>query len=260
MQINNVHRDLMTATISRLASTLVVNITLLVSLTACSLNDTKRPEVEQVSTPYATPWQISDDSQTQTSNRSSAHAAAGQQGMESMVEQLINEQKQYEARLLALEAIVLHGYPMAPSAGYPGAGMPASSTATAKRQVSVPIEPDVITRPVTQQVSPASTAVSSLTPPTGQDQPLHEPVPVRSQSAGNWVINLASYTSKNMAERMLAEFRQQDIAADLVTAVVNDATVYRVQIAGFETRQAALQHAKSLQEKQGITDVWIMRN
>lgn len=256
VQIHNIHHDRLTATLSRLATILVVSIALLVSLTACSLLDTKHPGDEPVDASVSPPWQIPDDTPAQTAGR----APAGQQGVASMVEQLINEQQQYEARLLALEAIVLHGYPMVPSVGYPAAGMPASSAATAERLVSVPIEPDVITRPVMPPVSPGRTRVSRVTPPAGQDQPLNEPVTVRPQSAGNWAINLASYTNKTIAERMLAGFRQQDIAAELVTAVVNDATVYRVQIAGFETRQAALQHAKSLQERQGITDFWIIRN
>ena len=59
---------------------------------------------------------------------------------------------------------------------------------------------------------------------------------------------------------MLAGFRRQDIDAEQVRAVVNDRTLYRVRIAGFDTRQAAIRHAQSLQGTLDIEDVWIMRN
>ena len=78
--------------------------------------------------------------------------------------------------------------------------------------------------------------------------------------SGNWVINLGSYANRQVAERMLAGFRQLDIDAEQVSVVVNDRTLYRVRIAGFETRQAAIRHVKSLQGTLDIEDVWIMRN
>jgi cell division septation protein DedD len=264
VQIDDIHRDPMTATIIRSPAAMMAVITLLVSLGACSVLDSKRAGYGQLDIPDSESGQTPVDGRTRTPARAVARAAAGQQGLESMVEQLIEEQQQYEARLQALEAIVLHGYPLVPADGYPGAGMPDSSAATAERLVSVPIEPDVITRPVRQPASPAGASrVSRTTPPSEPDSVSVEPAPVRSQSAANrgqWAINLASYTSRSIAERMLARFRQQEIAAELVTAVVNDATVYRVRITGFESRQAAFQHAESLQERLGIGDVWITRN
>jgi cell division protein FtsN len=189
---------------------------------------------------------------------------ADQQGLESVVEQLIDEQKTYEARLQALEAIILHGHTVAPvPAGYLNPGTPASSAAATEQLASLPIEPEVNTRPMMKRASPEKTRVSSIVGPAEQNRPVKEQAPSRPQPAGtsgSWVINLGSYSRKKVADRMLAEFLQQDVAAEQIKVVVNDATMYRVRVAGFDTRQAAMQHTQYLQEQLGIADIWITGN
>jgi cell division septation protein DedD len=248
VQIDMPHRGYMTMLCrNRVTAALVVALLLLASLGACSLVDTK-----------------SDAGDGQMDARDSA---ADQQGLEAIVARLADDQQEYEARLLALEAIVLRGYPLAPAAGHPATPSSATSTVAAQQLASLPIEPDVILQPplepVAAPVMQAGTGVSGMAPPAEEKSPVSTPVetsPPPAARSGGWVINLGSYSNKQVADRMLAGFRQQDIDAEQVRAVVNDRTLYRVRITGFDTRQAAIRHAESLQGTLDIGDVWIMRN
>lgn len=252
MQIDTPHHsDMIMLHGNIVSATLVAAIMLFASLSGCSLLDTK--------------------SEADSGQGDTRDSAADQQGLEAIVARLADDQKQYEARLLALEAIVLRGYPLAPAAGHPATPTSATSTAAAAQLASLPIEPDVILQPRTEPavepaavpVMQASTGGSSIAPPAEEKSPVSEPVetsPPPAARPGSWVINLGSYSNKQVADRMLAGFRQQDIDAEQVRAVVNDRTLYRVRIAGFDTRQAAIRHVKSLQGTLDIGDVWIMRN
>ena len=187
---------------------------------------------------------------------------ADQAGLEAVIEQLIEDQKKYERRLQKLEAIIMNAYPIASAPDYPKPDIPGSFTRPTEQLASLPIEPEVIIHPRRKkQVSSDTIRARRMVTPAGQDEPAKHPVPSRPQRpAGDnsrWVINLGSYSKKNVADRMLAEFRRQDIAAEQITAIVNDMTMYRVRIAGFETWQAAMDHAQTLQERLGIADVWI---
>ena len=257
--------DMTTLQCSTVQAALVAAIMLFASLSGCSLLDTK-----------------SDAGGGQLNDRASAagvhpvddrpETATEQQGLEAVVAQLADDQKQYEARLLALEAIVLRDYPLAQAAGYHATRTSVATMAAAEQLPSEPIEPDVILHPETEPaVGPAavplkqaSTGVGGMAPPA-QDKksPVSTPVetsPPPVARSGNWVINLGSYSNKHIAKRMLTGFRQQDIDAEQVSVVLNNRTLYRVRITGFDTRQEAIRHARSLQGILDIEDVWIMRN
>ena len=259
VHIDTPHRGPKTAPPGNAVATLLAAIALLACLSACSLVDPK---------PDAGGGQVDahDSTAGQHPGDSGPENAADQQGLEAIVARLVDDQKEYEARLLALEAIVLRGYPQAPAAGHPATRTSAASTAAAQQLASLPIEPDVILQPPVEPfaapVMQASAGLSSMASPAEEKSPDSTPVetsPPPATRSGGWVINLGSYSNKQIADRMLAGFRRQDIDAEQVRAVVNDRTLYRVRIAGFDTRQAAIRHAQSLQESVDITDVWITR-
>lgn len=80
-----------------------------------------------------------------------------------------------------------------------------------------------------------------------------------AHKTGNWVINLASYTSKRTANKMIAEFQHKGVAAELVTATVKGKTIYRARVFGFENRKAATARAAVIREQLGLGELWITK-
>ena len=76
---------------------------------------------------------------------------------------------------------------------------------------------------------------------------------------GDWVINIASYVGKKTAARKLAYFQEQGIAAEQVEATVNGKTIYRVQVAGFDSVAAARGKAQVIGDQLGIEELWVRR-
>lgn len=76
---------------------------------------------------------------------------------------------------------------------------------------------------------------------------------------GDWVINIASYVGKKTAARKLAYFQEQGIAAEQVEATVNGKTIYRVQVAGFDSLAAARGKAQVIGDQLGIENLWVRR-
>jgi len=98
------------------------------------------------------------------------------------------------------------------------------------------------------QASPVETA-----PEIHQESPPHE------TGTGDWVINLASYASETIAARKLADFERKGVTAEQSVASVNGKTIYRVRIAGFDTRKAATVRANSVRQQLGLKETWITR-
>jgi hypothetical protein len=76
---------------------------------------------------------------------------------------------------------------------------------------------------------------------------------------GDWVINIASYVGKKTAARKLAYFQEQGIAAEQVQATVNSRTIYRVQVAGFDSLAATRGKAQVIGDQLGIENLWVRR-
>ena len=76
---------------------------------------------------------------------------------------------------------------------------------------------------------------------------------------GDWVINIASYVGKKTAARKLAWFQEQGIAAEQVEATVNGKTIYRVQVAGFDSLAVARGKAQVIGDQLGIENLWVRR-
>jgi len=108
--------------------------------------------------------------------------------------------------------------------------------------------------------SPArKAAVASATLPAAAPEVVRQPRAARPTREGNWVINLASYTSRTFASRKLAEFVGAGVAAERVQAEVNGRTVYRLRVPGFASYQAASVEAATIREQLGLKATWIAR-
>jgi cell division septation protein DedD len=212
-----------------------------------------------------TPVQDPDNGQSHNAARSTDDNGAENPGLASIKQQLMRDHDKYEERLRKLESIILlagNNLSVVPGNNYPDPASRTSSLAAAGQFVSRPIEPDVITRPVARLPESNTMRAETAVTPATQDPPVKARMPERPRPAGKaglWAINLGSYTNKKVADRKLEQYQQQDIAAEQVTAVVNNKTMYRLQIPGFQTRQSALSHAESVQEMLGLTDVWIKK-
>ncbi len=103
--------------------------------------------------------------------------------------------------------------------------------------------------------APAAVAAGNPTP-----DPVPAPAPVlATRSAGGWVINLASYTRQKTADRYVAKLQQSGITAERVEATVNDRTMHRVRVSGFDTRAAAKARAGALKQELDLPSIWIAR-
>jgi len=101
--------------------------------------------------------------------------------------------------------------------------------------------------------------------PDGQSGQATEPYRLAPASRaghgeGNWVINLASYLNEQTAARYMAAFRKKGVAAEMVPASVQGKTIYRVRLAGFDSREAARAIAPSVKRQLGLKDIWVMEN
>jgi len=95
--------------------------------------------------------------------------------------------------------------------------------------------------------------------PVETTREINRETPPRQSGTGDWVINLASYANESIAARKLADFESKGVNAEQSVASVNGRTIYRVRIAGFDTRTAATARAKSVRQQLGLKETWITR-
>ena len=74
-----------------------------------------------------------------------------------------------------------------------------------------------------------------------------------------WVINLVSTTSKTDADRFAAKARSRNIQTVQQQITVKGTQFWRVQIAGFSTKEDANAYADTAREKLSLKDVWVMK-
>lgn len=98
--------------------------------------------------------------------------------------------------------------------------------------------------------TPAGTAQAS----TADMQPI---MPVVKQ--GGWVINLASYTWKSMANKKLALFRDKGVDAEVFEVMIKDKPMYRVRVTGFASSRAAKAEVPSIEQALDLEGAWISR-
>jgi cell division protein FtsN len=124
---------------------------------------------------------------------------------------------------------------------------------------ALPIKPTVVSRDnvalpqPTPKPEPAAQAVAMKIP----GEPLADlPVPGKT---GPWVINIGSYAKEPIAIRKQAVFLDKGVATERVAASVGGRTLYRVHVAGFDSRKEASAHAKTVEQRLGLKETWIKR-
>ncbi len=76
---------------------------------------------------------------------------------------------------------------------------------------------------------------------------------------GAWVINLASLTSKDAADRFAVSAQSKGIQTELTRVTVKGKEYWRIQLTNFPTAKEARSYAGSVKEKLGLKDIWISR-
>jgi cell division septation protein DedD len=104
----------------------------------------------------------------------------------------------------------------------------------------------------------SDTTVVALAEP---EPAIAEPSPAAAATApaGDWVVNLASYTYKSTAQRKLALFQSKGVTGEIERVVINDKPLYRIRVTGFESSRSARASIPELQETLGLEGAWIAR-
>lgn len=125
-----------------------------------------------------------------------------------------------------------------------------------------PLKPTIVLAsnpPRVQPVPPAAPPPPVRAPVRQPDPPAAPVVPHTPPGEGDWVINLASYASASFASRKLAEFVDEGVPVEQVTATVKGKTIYRLCVPGFESFRAASAEAGNIRTKLGLSDTWVAR-
>ena len=107
----------------------------------------------------------------------------------------------------------------------------------------------------TAEESPADVVAA---PPPAAEVEYITPVETVAKT-GNWVINLASYTRESTANRKLALFQQQGVDAEVFAVEINGKPMYRIRLAGFQSRRAAQAEVKPVEQLLGLEGVWVSK-
>jgi predicted component of type VI protein secretion system len=165
------------------------------------------------------------------------------------------------------------GSPVAPAPQAPphGAVSPAASPAPTDAVQDMPatVEPTAdmtevpgageVIVPAPQAVIAQAEAVQPQDKPVEPAREIGQDSPPSQTGTGEWVINLASYASEAIAARKLADFNRKGVAAEQVAATVNGKTIYRVRIAGFDTRKSATARAEAIRQQLGLKETWVTK-
>jgi len=89
--------------------------------------------------------------------------------------------------------------------------------------------------------------------------PAPSPAVAAASPAGDWVVNLASYTYEAMARKKLAIFKAKGVNGEIERTTVNDKPLYRIRVTGFESSRAARASIPDLQKTLGLEGAWIAR-
>ncbi|MEN8108283.1 MAG: SPOR domain-containing protein [Pseudomonadota bacterium] len=93
----------------------------------------------------------------------------------------------------------------------------------------------------------------------GQPYAIEGQNPPPSVNSGNWAINLASYSRKSIAARKMAEFQENGVQVRMTSAIVRGKIMYRLQVAGFASFEAAKLAVPSIRQQLNLKDTWITR-
>ncbi len=95
------------------------------------------------------------------------------------------------------------------------------------------------------QISPGKTATAASAP--------------EASGNGPWVLNLVSLFDQAAADQFAAKARSAGIPAEQSQAQVKGKQVWRVQVSGFSSREAASDYGDANKNKLGVKNVWIFK-
>ncbi|MDH3527554.1 MAG: SPOR domain-containing protein [Gammaproteobacteria bacterium] len=129
---------------------------------------------------------------------------------------------------------------------------------------ALPIKPAVVSRDnvtlpppqAAQTVALRQPAVQTVAPQAPGEPAADLPA---SGKIGPWVINIGSYAKETMAIRKQAAFLEKGVATERMAANVGNRTLYRVHVAGFNSRREASAQARTIQQQLGLKETWIKR-
>lgn len=107
-----------------------------------------------------------------------------------------------------------------------------------------------------------SVEAASETPPAASVPAANAAARARAPSnphAGPWVINLVSLLDAAASQTFAQRARALGIQSEVKKVSVNARDVWRVQVAGFETREAAERFSDAHKAELGLKTVWIFR-
>jgi cell division protein FtsN len=112
--------------------------------------------------------------------------------------------------------------------------------------------------PMPKTIAAVSPAPEPLPGTIAAVSPAPEPAPAQTnKAAGDWVVNIASYTRQKTATRYVTELQQAGIPAEQYEVTVDGRRIHRVRIAGLASRSAAKTRAGALKQELGLPDIWI---
>jgi cell division septation protein DedD len=96
----------------------------------------------------------------------------------------------------------------------------------------------------------SATAIQRIETPTA---------PATREATGRWVVNLASYNRESTAQRMLDEFSDKGVTAELVKVTVNDKPMIRIRTTGYGSLREANDWAALLEERLELNGAWVSK-
>jgi cell division septation protein DedD len=78
-------------------------------------------------------------------------------------------------------------------------------------------------------------------------------------TTGAWMVNLAACTRESTAKRMLEEFRDKGVTAELVNVTVNEQPMIRIRTGGYASFREASDWAALLEERLGLDGAWVSK-
>lgn len=82
---------------------------------------------------------------------------------------------------------------------------------------------------------------------------------VKHDYKDNWDINIASYTTRREANRLVEHARQKGIEATQKYVAVNGRKFWRVSVKGFPSPDKAKSYVTLLKDRLGLKEVWISK-
>ena len=152
----------------------------------------------------------------------------------------------------ALPPVEVATQPPAPPSATPASdktvtGSPSGDSTAAADNAATPQPAPVAPEPAAPEQQPAvarSPNVAALMP---------------ADASGGWAVNLVSYTHETAARRILKEYRDEGIDAEIQMVILNDKPMYRVRIVGYESRPAAQAQIDPLEKLLDLDSVWVSR-